>query len=432
MPIQNDITYLGKVVSETNRLPVATSGDDPIRGKTIVGTARERFFDNFSFFDTTDLWEIVQTAAGATLDAPIGGAAAGSSPYLRIVSGTENNGKTILRSRDIFTLPLDLRFKISCDNRIATNTLWIGFLEVDPVTGELIQQTNISNVPQVLNARNAVMLEWFGLTATTANLRVRAGGSALDTLAAAYGAGYTTIATGTTPNFIPTNIFGLSIERDKIMTRAYAQNALTNAGVQVSYDKLLVNPNRSYKLYIIVENIGVPTANVQWRIHEINTMDATRFDISHRNAGTTDISKAFPVNLLSGTLTTLSTVTSSGTPAAPATPYILNSAATTNFNLVLTGSSGLHAFYASNTGATAAFVKLYNKATAPTSSDVPAMIIPVPAAVSGVPGVATLPIGHQGFRFALGLGIGITGGAADNDTTAVAANQVKVMLSRTV
>ena len=141
------------------------------------------------------------------------------------------------------------------------------------------------------------------------------------------------------------------------------------------------------------------------------------------------------VTVSSGTLTTVSTVTAvtgAGTPAAPATPYILNSAATTNFALVLTGTSGLHAFYATNTGATDAFVKLYNKATAPVSTDTPAMIIPVPAAVSGVPGVATLPIGFNGFRFALGLGIGITGGVADNDTTAVAAGQVKVMLSRTV
>jgi hypothetical protein len=138
----------------------------------------------------------------------------------------------------------------------------------------------------------------------------------------------------------------------------------------------------------------------------------------------------------SGTITTVSTVTAvttSGTPLAPATPYILNSLATTNIALILTGTSGLHAFYATNTGATAAFVKLYNKATAPVlASDVPAMIIVVPAAVGGIPGVATLPIGHNGFRFALGLGIAITGGVSDTDTTAVAAGQVKVILSRTV
>lgn len=134
---------------------------------------------------------------------------------------------------------------------------------------------------------------------------------------------------------------------------------------------------------------------------------------------------------VSGTVT--ATVTA-GTvnPVVPATPYILNSAATTNEVLILTGTSGLQCFYATNTGATAAFVKLYNKATAPISTDVPAMILPVPAAVSGVPGVCTLPIGFSGFRFALGLGIRITGAVADTDTTAVAAGQVKVMLSRTV
>jgi hypothetical protein len=130
---------------------------------------------------------------------------------------------------------------------------------------------------------------------------------------------------------------------------------------------------------------------------------------------------------------TVSSVTTSGTPTAPATPYILNSLATTNGALILTGTSGLHAFYASNIGATTAYVKLYNKATAPTvGTDVPAMVIPVPSNATDGLGTATLPIGTNGFRFALGLGIAITGGAADSDTTAVAAGQVKVMLSRTV
>jgi hypothetical protein len=133
------------------------------------------------------------------------------------------------------------------------------------------------------------------------------------------------------------------------------------------------------------------------------------------------------------TVSTVTNVTNAGTPTAPATPYFVNSAATTNGALVLTGTSGLQALYATNIGATAAFVKLYNKATAPTvGTDVPEMIIPVPAAVSGVPGVAQIRPGFNGYRFALGLGIAITGGVADSDTTAVAAGQVKVKLSRTI
>ena len=70
--------------------------------------------------------------------------------------------------------------------------------------------------------------------------------------------------------------------------------------------------------------------------------------------------------------------------------------------------------------------------TAPTvGTDVPEMIIAVPPLASGVPGVATFPIGFNGLRFNLGLGLLITGGSADTDTTAVAAGQVKIKLSRT-
>ena len=139
---------------------------------------------------------------------------------------------------------------------------------------------------------------------------------------------------------------------------------------------------------------------------------------------------------VSGTQPVSGTVTvTAGTvnPVVPATPYFLNSAATTNGALILTGTSNVSSFYATNEGATAAYIKLYNKATAPTvGTDVPEMTIPVPAAVSGVPGVATIPIGFHGFRFALGLGIAITRNAVHTDTTAIGAGEVKVKLSRTV
>lgn len=135
---------------------------------------------------------------------------------------------------------------------------------------------------------------------------------------------------------------------------------------------------------------------------------------------------------VSGTVT--ATVTA-GTinPVVPATPYFLNAAATTNGALILTGTSNLSSFYATNEGASVAYVKLYNKATAPTvGTDIPEMIIPVPAAASGVPGVANPNIGFHGFRFALGMGIAVTRNAVYTDTTAIAANEVKVKLSRTV
>jgi hypothetical protein len=179
------------------------------------------------------------------------------------------------------------------------------------------------------------------------------------------------------------------------------------------------------------------------RLHTVRVLDYRRIRIESLARPSSDAASAFPVavqntaavTVSSGTVTTVSTVTAvttAGTPAAPATPLIINSANSTNGQLVLTGTSGLQALFASNTGATVAYVKLYNKASAPTvGTDTPAMLITVPAAVSGVPGEKEITPGFNGYRFALGLGLAITGGAADSDTTVVAAGQVKVILSRT-
>ncbi len=166
------------------------------------------------------------------------------------------------------------------------------------------------------------------------------------------------------------------------------------------------------------------------RISYVRAFEYTRgrVEVLARPAG--DISGALPVAIQGGTLPTvtgITTITTAGTPAAPATAYFVNSAASTNGALILTGTSGLQAFFANNIGASDAWVKLYNKATAPTvGTDVPEMVIRVPAN-----GQVELTPGFNGYRFPLGLGIAITGAAADTDTTAVAAGQVKVKISRT-
>ena len=177
-----------------------------------------------------------------------------------------------------------------------------------------------------------------------------------------------------------------------------------------------------------------------WEL-SVNALKRLRVRATARTSGTqswrfvqgTYATEPIPAAQASATQAVSGTVTATVTPPAPATPYYKNSTADTNGALVLTGTSSLHCLWATNIGATPAFVKLYNKATAPTvGADVPEMIIPVPAAVSGVPGVASINPGFLTFRFALGLGIAITGGMADSDTTAVAAGQVKVKLSRAV
>ena len=125
---------------------------------------------------------------------------------------------------------------------------------------------------------------------------------------------------------------------------------------------------------------------------------------------------------VSGSLTSAGTTTN--TPATPS-PSNINSAANTNATVVKGSAGTLYNIGASNTGGAAAFIKLYNKATAPTvGTDVPVLTLVVPAS-----GNVDFDLGPMGHRFATGIGLAITNLAADTDTTAIAASQVKVLTS---
>lgn len=125
---------------------------------------------------------------------------------------------------------------------------------------------------------------------------------------------------------------------------------------------------------------------------------------------------------VSGSLTSAGATTN--TPATP-TPSNINSAATTNATSVKATAGTVYSIVATNTGAAAAYLKLYNKASAPTvGTDVPVLTIVLPAG-----GTVSAQFGALGHRFATGIALAITNGAADTDTAAVAASQVKVLTS---
>lgn len=98
------------------------------------------------------------------------------------------------------------------------------------------------------------------------------------------------------------------------------------------------------------------------------------------------------------------------------------SAASTNATSVKAAQGTLYSISASNEGAAAAFLKLYNKASAPTvGTDQPAMTIVIPANNSIV-----LEYGTVGELFSVGIAYAITNLIAYTDTTVIAANQVRV------
>lgn len=101
-------------------------------------------------------------------------------------------------------------------------------------------------------------------------------------------------------------------------------------------------------------------------------------------------------------------------------PHKKISAATTNATSLLSKPGVIGALHVINTTATKAYLKLYDKATAPTvGSDTPVMTLAIPASTDGAGFTWTAPI-----SFGAGIAYAITGAAADNDTTAVGAGDI--------
>lgn len=419
-------TTLASALAAVQALPVTASG------ARLVGTVKEKFRDDFLTFIDGDKWDVIQAGAGQTLS--VDGLLAGSR-YLKMTSGTTANAETIIRSKSTFGSPVKLAFSLTSSQSIANSECHIEMVEIDPVTGALITDTSVFTAPNFNNSRNGFGMVFDGVSQNNAKIKVRGQGvSEYVSVAASIGTS-ARIATGVTPNFQAPVIVELLMQTELASMNVRAADSPAVATVGLTRTSYVPNPDRFYCIQIRVKNLSpAPASNTDWRIHFVRLLDATRLSVDFGMIGGSDAALlAPPVRVISTVSTPITgTVTASVTPPAPVTPYFLNSAATTNGALVITGTSGLTSLYATNTGAGAAFVKLYNKATAPVvGTDIPEMVIPIPAAVAGLPGVAAPNIGFIGMRFSLGLGIAITGGAADTDTSAVAAGQVKVKLSRT-
>lgn len=109
-----------------------------------------------------------------------------------------------------------------------------------------------------------------------------------------------------------------------------------------------------------------------------------------------------------------------------ATPYVLISAATINATVVKASPGRLYLIHGIKATAGNAFLKIYDKATAPDPSagDLPKIIYFVPASTTA-PFVISLP---TGFAFANGIGFVTVTGVGNTDETAVGANEVVVNL----
>jgi len=129
----------------------------------------------------------------------------------------------------------------------------------------------------------------------------------------------------------------------------------------------------------------------------------------------------------SSTSTVSGTVTANQGTLATGTAIAVTSAATTNASSQKATAGNLFEVTVSNPTATPAYVKFYNKASAPTvGTDVPVLTIVAPAtSATATPSANELSFGALGKRFATGIAMAITAGPLATDTAvAVAGVQV--------
>jgi hypothetical protein len=445
-----------------------------------VDSMQKKWRDSFTR-PLTDQWDVVSSG---------GSSAAASSGALTLSSGTTAGGFVELLSKETFTLPFRAMFGVQ-NTRDASNHHIVEMVSVDQAThipdGRHCAQIDIGGAASVTATQMLYYVQNGGLVplaSAAATIASTATYSVLElepfsdetyfhsrTMDSTVGRANSYVRHQQIPD--PNAKYKLRIRsmnhgawksvtgavagtggviRLTITAHAYTGtvwvetlNGVTNGGAEVrgNYAITVVNANTieltgttfagTYVAGSGRAAMAVAPAAVTMQFQFANVQDYAELTAEiTAGRGSTVAGQGIAATLAGGTAA-MTLASTTVTPAVPATAYSVNSLATTNGALILTGTSGLQGVYATNTGAAAAYVKLYNKATAPTvGTDVPLMIIPVPAAVSGVPGVAHVSPGFSGFRFDLGLGIAITGGAADADTTAVTAGQVKVILSRTV
>ena len=99
---------------------------------------------------------------------------------------------------------------------------------------------------------------------------------------------------------------------------------------------------------------------------------------------------------------------------------LVSAAGTDNATLARTGPRLVRQITGHNAAAAVRYLKLYNKATAPTvGTDTPVMTI---ALAASLPFNIQFP--EEGLYFSLGLGYGLVTAAADNSTAAVTAADI--------
>lgn len=377
---------------DENGNPLADGADGMMKVKSV----QKKWRDSFSTgqLEPTNWSSVIGT----------GGTVSVAAGQLTMGSGTTANAETSILSAETFTVPFRVSIGFTLSQRIANQSFYVEAVSINTLTG-------------LPDGRHCASLLFDGTTATQAKYEVQNGGLARLT---------------STAQTFPTTASGSLYEIEPFADETWFHGGTldANSGRANSYRRhqQIPDPNAIYKIRFRWLNGATPPAsNTNAVVQFIAVQDYAELTAEiTAGRGQTTAGQALGVAVVSMPTTTVSgTVTvNEGTRITPSASNI-NSAATTNATSVKATAGTVYAIAISNTGAAARHVKLYNKASAPVvGTDVPVITIPVAAG-----GFGAVQFGGVGHRFTTGIALAITVGAADSDTAAVGASEVKVLTS---
>ncbi len=392
-----------------------------------VGSVLEKWVDDFggSAIDPT-LWDVypggtyassgdsginarpLNTLNGSGVSTGI--TATVTNSELQIVMGTTANAEYWMVSKKMFTSPLDLYIGMRLSQRIANNSVWFELVECDPDTGELVPHLTVAG-----EVRNRGSMVFDGTAAGAYAIQATCDDSGISNVV--------TTTTGTT-TAADVDVLLEMRPQDLVLSSVPMDSVAARTGSALRLSKQVPDANKAYKIRIRIRNGGTaPASSTTLTLYRVLAMDVQEITAEVTSGrGDNVAGKAMAVNITSSATVPVSLAAPGITADGTNKIKVISAAAVFN-QFTTTGNRRLIHGVLRNTGASDAYLKLYNKnSAAVVGTDIPVVTLAIPAGgalyIPEVAGVHGLGAGTSG------LALAITGGAADADTTALTANQI--------
>jgi hypothetical protein len=359
--------------------------DDAMKIKSM----QKKFRDSFSGAALDPLAWVSNPGSGHTVTV--------SGGTLQIASGVTAGTSTKIESVETFTVPFRVTASVVLSQRIANQDFFLEVYSVDPATG-------------LDDGKHSASWDFDGTNATQGKYVVQC--DAQSPLSS---------SASTIPTTAGGSIFEVELFADEAWFHAGLLDSVNARANSYRRHQQIPNPNAVYKIRLRMKNgASAPASSTTATIAFVACQDYAELTAEiTAGRGNGVAGQGIACNVVA-----MPTITSNeGTPVNCST---LNqaSAATTNLTSVKNTAGNLYTIAAYNSGAGIAYLKLYNKASAPVvATDIPVQVYAIPA---GGRIDISMP---KGQRYSTGIASAVTGAAAFTDATAVAVNQVLLSLS---